>query len=384
MLIQRVLCRLVVLFTLLWPAPVFAQASVSVFEEGLRDLLAQRPDNDLAREQLTLLLLRSGRAEAAAYHAEILSQRAVDPKLRKDAEALREKIDGPEWGWRPILSFTPSSNLNKASTEDVIYIGDVPFNIDDDSRAKSGIGLTFGLAGWRAWRVGEATRLRWSSEASATVYDTDELETQSTLRSSLTFSRRFDRFNLSYGASIDGTLEDGDLTRRRVGPFAAFSWPLGERDIASVRLEIQDVTYLEDAFRSGPTNKLTLGWSRDISPDLGLQLSVPLKTLRTERDHLDYDSFGVSFTLTKHWRAQRLKTSLGLGWREDHYAGTFPGTSVKRRDDVGSISLSARYAGWDVGGFVPSVRYDFSRSVSNISLYDYSSNDIQVTFQKAF
>ncbi len=362
--------------------PVAADTTQS--ETRLRALLVQTPEHDRAREALAVLLMKSGRTDAAAFHAGYLARSARDPKLRQDAEALRARIDGPRWGWRPIFSLTPSSNLNKASTEAVIYVGDTPFAIDADSRAKDGVGLTFGAAVWVAPRVTETWRAHLSGQASATVYDTDDLETQQNVRTSASLSRRIGPVSLTFGLSADATATKGDLERRRAGPFTAVNWRLWPNRSFDARFETQSVTYLETPFRSGRTSRLTFGWTEVVAPDLTLRFGLPLETVRTERAHLDYDGRGLSVAADKLWLDGALRTSFGVAWSDDRYKGAFPGTSTARRDRVTTVTLELSHAKWAFRGFRPTLRIEHSRARSNVSLYEYKSTDAQVIFRRSF
>ena len=360
------------------------QNTEALAESGLRAILEVAPGNDPARESLTRLLLKTGRLDAAAYHAQHLAQNARNPSLRRDAETLRFRLEGPAWGWQPIFALSPTSNLNKGSTSETILIGDTPFTIDADSRAQGGVGLTFGLSGWRSWRLDEAWRARLSGEASAMVYDGGDLDPQQSLRANYALDRRLGDLQLSLGVTVDGLAKRGKLERRRIGPSVGLAWRLDDRRQANVLFEARSVDYLTDTYRSGPTTSLSFGWRQAISPDLSFRLGVPFRTVRTHREHLDYDSFGISASIEKLWNDGGIHTSFGVRVAEDRYVGPFPGTGTRREDQIASLSLEVSNGNWQPHGFVPVMRYEFTRSKSNVSLYDYDSNDLQITFRKAF
>lgn len=361
-----------------------AQTSSQLSETRLRTILSEEPGNDVARERLTVLLLNTARPGAAAYHASYLSRRAASPVLRRDAARLLAKLEGPTWGWRPILSLTPSSNLNKGSTEDTVFIGDTAFSIDPDSRAKNGVGLTFGASVWKKWRPGEAWYARWNTDVTATIYDNDDMDAQQSLRTSLTFQKPVHRGVLEFGGMLDARFENGKLARRSFGPSVARSWKLSETRSLNARFELHGIHYPSETFRSGHRASLTLGWTEVFSPTLRLSFGLPLEVSRTQRRHLDYDSYGANVRLTKRWGTSPWQTSFGLGFQEDRYAGDFPGSSTPRTDRVTSVSVGQSNRNLSIKGFVPHIRYVYTNSRSNVSLYDYDSHDIQVTFEKRF
>ena len=361
-----------------------AQTEPHTAESQLKAILAKDPQNDIARERLTVLLLNANRSGAASYHARYLSRKARSRALRDEATKLFEKLEGPSWGWQPILSFTPSSNLNKGSTQSTVFIGETEFSIDPDSRAKDGIGLTFGASVWKTWRPSETWYARWNTDVTATIYDNDEMDARQGLRTSLAFSRQLGNGTLELGGTFDATFKAERLERRLVGPSIARTWQHSDRRQVSARLEILDVHYPNETFRSGHRSNLTLGWTETISPSLRLSFGLPLALNRTGRAHLDYNSYGANIVLNKLWNNSPWRTSVGIGVKQDKYLGNFPGAVVPRNDNVKTISIGQSNQNWSVKGFVPELRYVYTRSKSNISLYDYDSNDIQVTFQKRF
>lgn len=353
-------------------------------EQHLRNILTSVPQNDAAREQLSIILLNAGRADAALYHLLYLSNNAGSTKLRQDAERLAMRLDGPAWGWQPIFSILPSSNANRGATGDTIYVGDQPFAIDDDSRAKNGVGLTFGASAWADWRPNEVWRGRLSGELSGTTYPNNDLESRQNLSTTLSFGRRIAQHVIDLGLKVDAQLSDGRLNRRRITPYVSGSYVLSEDRSLTARLERSSAHHPSEVFRDGPTTRLTLGWQETLSPDLRLRFSIPLATERTDRAHLDNDSRGAAINLDKLWQGGALRTSFGYAYTVDDYLGAFPGTPVKRNDRVSSFSLELSNNNFAYGGFVPKLRYAYTVSRSNVSLYDYDSHDVLFAFQRVF
>ncbi len=380
----HILCVCLLLGAATFATDSKAQTSAQILETRLRAKLDKEPGNDLVRERLTVHLLNTARPRAAAYHANYLARRANSPALRNDAARLLARLEGPTWGWQPILSLTPSSNLNKGSTQDTVFIGESAFSIDPDSRAKNGVGLTFGALVWKKWRPGEAWDARWNTELTATVYDNDDLDAQQGLRTSLSFQRPAQRGVLEFGGALDARFEGGKLERLKIGPSVARSWILSDTRSVNARFELQDIHYPGEDFRSGHRTSLTLGWTEVLSPTLRLSFGLPFESTRTKRRHLDYDSYGANVVLTKRWGTSPWQTSFGLGVQVDEYDGDFPGNSFPRKDRVTTYSVGQSNRNLHVKGFVPHVRYVYTNSKSNVSLYDYDSHDIQVTFDKRF
>lgn len=378
-----------ILLPLLIGILLLAQTSIAKTEQitaesQLRAILAIEPDNDKVRERLAVLLLNTKRPAAAAYHTGFLSRKAKDKALRNDAARLYERLEGPAWGWRPILSFSPSSNLNKGSTKNSVSLGDTEFSIDPDSRAKNGMGLTFGASVWRKWRPSEVWYARWQTEATATIYDHDDMEARQGIRTSLAYSRRLYNGSLELGGTLDVSFAEGRLQRRLVGPSMTRIWKLSETRKSSVQFEFRDAHYPNKTFRSGYRIDLTPGWVEEISPSFRVSFGLPLAFGRTERDHLDFNGYGANLTLAKRWKDTPWQTSIGIGFKRDRYRGDFPGAAAPREDNVTTISIGQSNQNWSIKGFVPQLRYVYTRSESNVSLYDFDSHDVQVTFQKQF
>lgn len=348
----------------------------------LRRVLDERPDAAPVRLALAQVLTEIG-DEGAALR-ELRAAQAIGLPLEvarmvdRFSEALRARRP---FGASLEIALAPDSNINTATTNDLLgtVIGD--FEIDPDSKAKSGVGAALRGSVFARHRFSERVALLGRASTSADVYR----------------DKDFNQVALDVAAGPELHLGparlnvEGGATRRWYGmkPYedsvrieANGAIPAGRRSIVRARVGLAKIDNRLNDLQDGHS------WSGEIAVEraLGSRSGVGL-TLGASRADLTDPGYS-----TTAWR------STLLGWREfgritaqvsashgrlaaDERLSLFPD---KRKDRSYRLSASATMRQWQAGGFAPLVRLTWERNASTVAFYDYRRRRLEFGIVRAF
>ncbi|MDN5788245.1 surface lipoprotein assembly modifier [Pseudorhodobacter sp.] len=348
-----------------------------------RKILAEAPDYQPARRELSATLYVLGDSGAAKFHAEQLLALTSDDRIRATAQAIINSSQaGKPSGVSLRFALLPSSNQSKGTTADEVIIGGIPFKVDPASKAVSGTAAAVGATLWRRWDLGEY----WTGTASLGL---DAKIYAGKSPTELTFGPRFDfsyskagtRF--SVGPGIEFKRQGGATIRKRVGVNTSFQSRLAENETLDFSAMAMRQTYPGQDYRNGWIVGGRLGLSYVVSPSLRLYAGLPFEREKTGRVHLDHSKLGLTLGLDKLWKGG-LYTGISASIESDRYAGLFPGLAYARHDKVQTLSLSLRHSKFSFGKFTPEITYSFTRQKSNVAFFDYRSHDLSIGLSTNF
>jgi hypothetical protein len=351
--------------------------------EVFRFILSREPNFTPARIELSRALTDLGDSDAALHQLQVIELGSDDPEIRRQARSFGESVkDQRPYGFSGYLSVLPSTNVNRGSGHTVVKVGDMDFEIDEEGREKSGVGLGAGGNAYRSFYLDQQSRLTWAGSVDLKNYSGSEFDELS-LSTNLSLARRFGRLELQAGPIVDYRLLAWEPYAFRYGFSLGGSFELGPHTRA-----YSGGTYLRQDFhslshRDGWTFLGYAGVRHAFSPSLVVSLTGNLGVERTQRDYLDHDDLQISAQVDREWSGG-LITSFALGAGVHDYAGEFPGLGVARQDKVWSAGTTLMSRTLSFNGFAPQLQYEYTRQHSNVSFYDYDSHDINVIFTKRF
>lgn len=349
----------------------------------LRQILDERPDAAPVRLELAQLLDRLGDKDAAWREIRAVQATSLPPPVARLVDRYSEALGTA----RPLgasfeIAIAPDSNIGRATRSNTLgtVIGD--FDIDEDSQAKSGLGLALRGQAYRRLRLGSGDQsLFVRASGSADLYR----------------EARFNdiAFDLAAGPEIqlgsNRLAFEAGVTQRWFGqtPHAraarisgSVTRPVDRRTrvwlSGSAALIDNQLNDLQD----GKSYSAQVRAERALSATTGIVL-----TLGADRMSAKEPAYA-----TTGWR-------MGLiGWRDIGRATLTAGIEVgrlkaderlllfpdKRRDGLSRLTLGATFRRLTFGGFAPVIRFVVERNRSSIEFYDYKRTRTEFGVVRAF
>lgn len=355
------------------------RAAIRIF----RQILNVDSNYEPARRDLTVTLALTGNTESALYNAERLAGSTTSDRLRADLEAyISQNSQGKLRGMALRFSLLPSTNANRGTSEAEITIGNLPFVLDDASRAKAGIGLSAGATAWNRWTLGQAWSATVSASVDARLYDTPSLNDYR-VGTRLDFAESRINRRLAFGPQAELAFKGDQRYRSRLGLGATGGWVIAPGREIGASLSIFHQAYPVEQYRNGIAASAVLGYRHTLSATTNLSASLTLDTEDTRRSHLNHTDVGLVLGVDHEWK-NGLIGSLWAGCRNDDYVGNFPATTSPRNDKVVTVGFTVKLRKFNFGGYSPELSYTYTRSNSNISLFDYDSHDLGLALSKRF
>lgn len=286
------------------------------------------------------------------------------------------------WSYNFRFSFAPDSNLSSATSSSTTDILGLPFELDENAQRKSGIGLSLEAGTEYAPRIGEKSRMRLGGQIFRREYD----------------GQRFDDMTIVLIAGPRLILSKWDLSLLATG---YRRWYGGERyaDSKGAQFEViyypdsrtqirglafgQQVKHQQTEEEDGPQFGANLSALRALSPS-----TAAVAKLGFTRQAAREDQFA-------NWSG-----SLALGYLRDlpggftvyvepsvtkaKYDGEDLLFSTTRSDRIGQLTISVLNRRIVASRFTPRISFTHTRRSSNIDLYDFKKNRIEVGLASDF
>lgn len=348
----------------------------------LRRLVDEKPGATVARLELAHALQLLGEPGAALRELRAAQASGLPPSVARLVDRYSEALRASRpFGASFEIALAPDSNINRATRSDTLgtIFGD--FDIGNDSKAKSGMGLSMQGQAYRRLSIGGDNSLLVRLSGAADVYremDFNDIAVDLAVGPELRLGR--DQLNFEAGATQRWFGQKPFMRSARLG----VTWvrPIGSlmqlRLSGSAALIDNQMNDLQD----GKAFSGRLDVERALSATTGIGLNL-------SRDRQSLKNPGYS---TTGWRAGV------LGWRDvgrmtftaeaemgrlhaDDRLQLFPD---RRSDRYSRFSLGATFRQLQWHGFAPVTRFSIERNRSTIEFYDYRRTRSEIGVVRAF
>ncbi len=282
------------------------------------------------------------------------------------------------------LSFAiaPSSNLNAGPSTDTVSLYGLPFQLSPDAKAKSGVGLTLDANGEWAPRVGEQTKWRVGAQLHRAQFSKGEFDDMTVasytgphvtlkqwdLNAQVNASRRWygdSGYAASWGPSADATY----LINPRLGVGASIS--------------LAHITYDLNALQSGTGELHGLNFIYTPTPASFMRGVVAFGRQDARTPAFAYDSRLMTFSYVREFGGG-LTLSVAPTVTAIDYDAALAAFPAPRRDRQYALQLTALDRRIDFHGLTPRVSYVFTSNDSNLSLYKFNRQVLEMGITSAF
>lgn len=355
----------------------YAQAALE-----FRRILDDKPETarvrlELARMQASLGNMAAARKELRAAQAAGLPA-SVEQLVRFYSRALdRNK----PFGGSMEIAIAPDSNINRATRSDTLgtVIGD--FTLDDDAKARSGIGLDLQGQGYARLRIAQELDVLARASTRATLYrEPDFNDVTVSVQAGPQYRWNGNQLTLSVGPSW--RWYGGDPYSETIGGTLGWQRPLGKR--AQIRLDggVTHVHNKRNALQTAYDYTVSVGVDRALSARFGGGLQ--LYGLREAARDPGYSlvSGGASAYVFREIDRTTLVGALSYSRLEaDARLFLYP---ERRKENRYGASLAATLRALRLGSFAPLVRVKWERNHSSIEIYDYRRVSAEFGVTSAF
>ena len=401
-------------------AEQLARRGETASAEKILAALASDPDSDVRLEarfrRSKLLQARGANVEAAVLLRQIVDNRPTAIPVRLELAQLLHKMGDTDSAWRQMraaqsaglprdvarlvdrysealraarpfgasleIAMAPDSNINRATRSDLLgtVIGD--FEIGDDSKAKSGIGLSLRSQVYRRFAPGggDFSLLARVSGVADTYRRSEYNDMAVELSGGPEWRLGRDQLNLEFGA---GQRWYGQKPfQRSARASVSLSHPFGGRTLARIVASAAKIDNRVNDLQDGRAYSAALSVERALTPTFGA-----IGTIAADRQDLKDPGYA-----TTSWRAGlnlwrdlgRVTLSAGgeIGrTRADERLALF---LDRRSDRYSKLSFGAAFRQLALGGFAPIARLTFERNRSSIAFYDYRRTRTEIGVVRAF
>lgn len=355
-----------------------------------RAILKDHPDQTRVRLELAKALMMQGKFAGADYHL----------RLAQSDEGLPEDISRMIGNARSVIrskrkfrfgfdfGFAPDSNINSATAAESVDINfgpnRVPISLDDNARARSGMGATANFYAGMRLPVGGAVSLVSDFDADSVTYDDSD----------------FSDYSLQFAAGPELALSDKtDLRLQGVGLYRWYGGKVAAKQYgakltfqhelsSSQRIAFQiDTRRSESELNTGYTG-WQMGANATFEQVIG-RSAIMSASLVARRDAMEADFYS----------SKTLGVNAGIGaelpWGIN--AGVSGGVTWARHDEAQPVFSSERRKDWryqarayaglrqfQVAGFSPSVEYQYIKVDSNYDLYRSDRHRFQFKLARYF
>lgn len=151
--------------------------------KAFRDILEIDPSQTRVRLELARALMMKGDRDAADHHFRLASQdKSLPPEIAATIRSVRGIIrDQRAWRFNFDVGIAPDTNINNATSAEQVDLlvspnNRLPFQVNPDARARSGLGLVGSFSGGLRVRQTETLALLADADGQFTHYGHDEFD----------------------------------------------------------------------------------------------------------------------------------------------------------------------------------------------------------------
>lgn len=357
----------------------------SLASKRFRSVLATRPDMTRARLELARVLMLQGKDQAADYHYSLaLDDGKLPPEIAETIYGARALIRDRE---RFKLNFTiglaPDSNINAATADRTVNIFGLPFELDDDARAKTGIGQMATVTSGVRLRMADGLALVVDADGYLVNYDGTQADDMSVLFNAgpeLTFN---DRTQLVATGTAQQRWYGGRVVTQSTGARATLRHQLTRSARIQVAAEAKSVNAKFDPAYDG--------WSYAANATLehvvakSLVASVSAYARRDDTRVAAYSSTeGGLFAGLGGELPHGINAGFSLQASRAVYDDPLAAFGETRKDWRYGARVNVGSRTWRLLGFSPSATYSYARTDSSIDFYSYDRHRIEFQLARYF
>ncbi len=346
-------------------------------------LLDEKPNAGAIRIELARVLARLGDEDAAGRQ---LRRAASAPGIPEDVSRALGRIganirNNAPFGGSFQLGIAPDSNINRATDAQQVDIFGLPFNLNEDGRAQSGVGLTVNAATFVRQKISSSSRLIAQISVDADLY------------------KRSDFNDINFTVSIGPEILSGKALFRPLaiggsrwlgnsklydfyGLSASVQRALSKTSQITTSGTVFNFDYPTRPDLSGPIYSLGVAYERALSPRLSARLNVAAARIDANAASNASNNIGGDVTVSRD--VGRLTLFTKIGYNRIEGDAPFTAFGATRRDNLYDAEAGLVFRQISALGLSPLVRARYTRNQSSLTLFDFERRRFEFALTKTF
>ena len=338
-------------------------------------ILALQPHLTRVRLELARAYYLTGRDDEARQHfGASLADRLPSP-VEDAVEGFLRQIDARR-RWSASLSASLLPETRRPDREEV-PIGSIPFKLDEDARASSGLGASVAAGVSFSPTLGDGLRGVLAASAAARVYERSAWNDVAA-SADLGLARLLDAGSVAGGLRLGRQWTGGDGRLRSLGPWTR------------LRLRFSEATRLDIALSAGYRRhdaRYRDGWRIAAAPRLvhaidgrtSLEAAPVLEIVTAKADHHGSRLIGLGVTVSRTFGSLSIAFSPAAHVRR--HGARDPLFGTRRVDRNLRIEVRVRHGRH---GLAPYLGYAYERNRSTVPIHQYRRHGVIAGLERAF
>ena len=348
----------------------------------LRQILDERSDIPAVRVKLATLLQKLGDEDAALRELRAVRSAYLPPTVARFVDRLSASLQASKpLGFHVELALAPDSNINRSTRSDTLgtIFGD--FTLDQDSKARSGVGAALrGLAQARL-PLGANFDLTARAGAEANLYRDKDFNDIS-LDLSAGPEWRIGRSRLTAEAGVGQQYYAMKPYQRSLRIAGSLTRPIGTVSQARVDVAARWSDNRVNDLQDGRGLSARLRLERALSPQILVSGFVGVDRFKADDDGYSTRSWTMGVTTYRELGRATLIAGIEFGGlKADDRLALLP---QAREDRLIRFHLGAVFRQLTVAGFAPMTRIVIERNRSSVEYHDYRRTRTELGISRAF
>jgi len=365
--------------------------SFQIAEEAYREVLRLEPNSQRAKLELASVIAENQNwSEARRLLQEVKATNppaTVVQNIDRFLSVINEReAEYSQWRVRASAGVIYDSNVNSATSADVVTLFGLPFTLSEDAKAQSDVAYTLRYEADRIDRVND--RVSWQSNFSVNWTDYAELDRFDTLQLLASTGPVFQInsntiFSLPISSDLVVFTDEGDIYSNSIGIAPQLRHKLSDEVTLNLNGSVSHRFYEDNSERN------TTSYS--FSPGLDFLSGCGAETFRVGAS-FGRDNSGIGIYSNDNWGLnasifcpirENTAVSLFASIRQADYDEREFAHPVPRADETRSIGMSIQHADQNSGlDFIGSATY--TENESNLGIYTYDRFQGSLTVRKKF
>lgn len=335
----------------------------------LRQILDEDPQVARVRLELARMQAALGHREAAERELRAAEAAGLPPEAERMIRFFRTALNSRRpYGVNVEVALAPDSNINRATRSDTLetIIGD--FDLNEDARETSGVGLTLRGQSWWRTPIDRRANLMIRAGGSGRFYRKSEFDDYAlTVQAGPQYQSGADRIDIA--AATSWRWYGQKPYSFTYGVTGNFTHPMGRKTQLTLDGAILHTDDRLNSLRDADRFSLSVGGDRAFSARFGGGVRVSGYRELAPDPGYSTASGGVSGYVFREIAQTTAVARIGYDRLEsDARLFLYP---RRRVDDRFEASLSGTFRALSVGKLAPIASVRYERNISTIEIYDY-------------